>query len=173
MKDCGTTVIGIHHIKKPSEDSPKSLDGPDFRKWFLEVRGPRALINGSDVRLGVDTPDGRTLSSQDASESEKLALILRGFGRIRGDIGPIYISRAFDDQGDPLGYRRLSGIKLLFNSDQVATYEKLPNVFTFKQAKQAYGKTDQPTREFLLKCISLSLLKQPGKGQYEKLALAE
>ncbi len=55
IREFGTSVTGVHHIRKPSskpEEAPPPLE-EDPHRWFLQARGSRALINGSDVRLGV------------------------------------------------------------------------------------------------------------------------
>ena len=49
---------------------------------------------------------------------------------------------------------------------------RLPEQFSFKNAKHTYGRTDDPTRDWLLKCIALGLAKQIGRGLYQKLVVA-
>lgn len=171
-RECGTTTCMSHHIRKPSlksTETPSPLEKSDLRSWFLQARGARALINGSDVRLGVDTPsvEGQ-LRSVVAKHKEEIALVLRGFGRIRGEIGPIYLARVFDEEGLPLGYSCLTDVKLLFNPDQEAAYARLPEAFRFSEAKRVYGRRDQPTTDFLKKCQGLGLLRKVGRGLYEK-----
>jgi len=60
MRKCGTSILSLHHTRKPStnpEQAPPSLQHcSNVRGWFLQARGPRALINASDIRLGVDLP---------------------------------------------------------------------------------------------------------------------
>lgn len=161
IRDIGCTILAVHHLKKPTEApgyKPESLESGNLRRWFLQARGPRSLINGSDVRLAVDIP----------KSAAQAALVLRGFGRVRGEIPPIYLSRAFDPDGEALGYSQLTGANLLFNSTQQLAFDGLPPKFAFKTAKQIYGKTDQPTSDLLKKCISLGILHKTGHGQYEK-----
>jgi AAA domain len=130
IRDFGTTVLGVHHIRKPStkpSESPAPLEDSDIRQWFLQTRGPRSLINASDVRLAVDVP-GTSVGIRNAHPAARsqIALVLRGFGRVHGEIGPVYIARAFDDEGEPVGYRRMAGIELLFNERQEETLSQLP-----------------------------------------------
>src|SRR5262249_38071624 len=56
IKATGSSIFSAHHIRKPSmkfDDTPPSLEDGNLLRWFLQARGARALINGSDVRLGV------------------------------------------------------------------------------------------------------------------------
>jgi hypothetical protein len=55
----GVTILAVHHLRKPStksgEEAPYLEDG-DVKKWFLQARSARSLINASDVRVGIDVP---------------------------------------------------------------------------------------------------------------------
>jgi hypothetical protein len=66
-------------------------------------------------------------------------LIVRGFRRIAGEIPRMRLKRAIDDDGEPIGYNLVSQLKRL-SPDQQAVFEKLPEVFHFKDVKQAMGK---------------------------------
>jgi hypothetical protein len=177
MREADTAIVSIHHRRKPSggpgQDGPEALEGANLRRWFLQARGASVLINGCDVRLGVDEPGpacrqvkGNALA---LSDEDKGALVLRGFGRVGGEIQPTYLARVLDaEDGEPLGYRPLAGVELLFNDEQEDCFRRLPDSFTFKQAKQAYGRQDQATKDFLTKCKGLGILRQPAKGCYEK-----
>jgi hypothetical protein len=161
VRDVGCSILPVHHIRKPAQipgQLPESLERGDFRKWFLQARGPRSLVNGTDVRIGVDAPSG----------ASKAALVLRGFGRIRGEIPTMYIERVADIEGEPLGYRRMAGSHLLFNASQEEAFAGLGSSFRFKEAKHVYGKADQATTDFLKKCIAVGILRSPGRGQYHK-----
>lgn len=169
MREAGTAITGIHHIKKPSEragEVPAALEDSNVRRWFLQARGARALINGSDVRLGVDEPG--LLSGTANNNREEIALVVRGFGRVVGEIPTTFLARVCDEDGNPLGYKQATGASLLFNDDQIAAYAKLPQMFRFKEAKQAYERRDQATTDFLQKCIALNILRKTPQG-YEKL----
>ena len=75
--------------------------------------------------------------------------------------------------GEPLGYRKASGVQLLCNSEQEAAFGKFADRFPFKDAKREYGKRDQATKDFLDKCIAKGILKRVAKGVYEKVKPAE
>jgi hypothetical protein len=170
-RDCRTSIIGSHHIRKPSskpEDAPPSLDRGNLRNWFHQARGARALINGADIRLGVDIPSIQAGHQDGNEEREEIALVLRGFGRIRGEFGPTYLLRIRDEDGVPLGYRRMVGVELLFNPHQREAYKALPETFAFAEAKRTYGRQDQATTDFLQKCQGVGLLRKVGRGTYAK-----
>lgn len=161
MKTAGCSVLAIHHLRKPSNQRgaiPPRLDEGDIRKWFHQVRGAGALINNSDVRLGVATPF-----------SGAGDLVLRGFSRLSGDLPLLVLSRDFDGKGEARGYSLLTGAKRL-PAKQLEKFRQLPHTFKFKQAKLIYGKGDQPTVDFLRKCIAFDILKQDRRrGEYQKL----
>jgi hypothetical protein len=176
MRDCGTSIAAIHHLKKQSdkpEYAPPPLEGSNFRQWFRQARGCRYLINGSDVRIGIDEPGVSGAVYNSGSTQEEIALVLRGFGRVRGEIPLTYLARVLDEGGEALGYKKLTGASLLFNEGQSATFGKLPDAFRFKDAKHAYGKGPQATDDFLKKCCNLGILHKVGKGRYEKVPKGE
>jgi hypothetical protein len=164
-RNCDTSVLLVHHRRKQSRkagESAGSLENAVLRRWFEDARGASSLINGTDIRLGIDEPDIGAVGKDNAS------LVCRGFGRIRGEIGPIYLAREVDDVGDPLGYRQLTGPELLFNPKQQSALASLPADFAFKEAMAAYGHADQATSNFLGRCIAHQLVRKVSRGRYEK-----
>jgi hypothetical protein len=163
-REYGVAFLVIHHTRKPGENGVPKLDKQDTQLmlWLKEAAGHSSTINQSHTRIAVDSPDGRS-SKADA------ALVLRWHQRIKGEFGPLYLERVCDGDGKELGYRRIADVELLGNSEQIAAVKKLPPQFTFKEAKGTYGKTDDPTRKFLVKCIQLGLIRQTGRGLYERL----
>jgi len=154
----GCAVTLLHHLRKPN-DNPRftrePLEPAEWNTWFYQARGPGVLINGSDVRLGIDRPL--------LSTNEDL-LIIKGFERVNGPIPIIRITRVRDESGDPIGYKLLAGADQLTNLAHRAAYEQLPDEFNFTTAKQVYGKSDQPTIDFLNKCRSAGILQKLRKG---------
>lgn len=167
-RSVGVTIWGVHHIKKPSfkpGEEPPTIDSGDMRRWLLQARGGRALVNGSDVRIGIDLP-GVTSQIRNIKrpDQEEVALVLGGFRRVRGPIGPLYLSRAFDpDDGEPVGYRILTAVDLLFNSEHEAAFRRAPGEFTFTEAKRIYQKSDSATTHWLGKCCARGLLFKRGR----------
>lgn len=165
-RDCGTATLLVHHRRKQprkADESAGPLEKANLRQWFQDARGASALINGVDFRFGVDEPDLSAVGKDEA------ALVLRGFGRIRGEVGPLYLARDADEAGEPAGYRLLIGPELLFNPLQQDALAALPQRFTFKEAKQAYRRSDQPTSNWLERCIEIKLLRRVSRGTYEKI----
>jgi len=156
-QEFGPSFTGVHHIRKPSDIA--QYNGPkleeDAMTWMLRARGARQLINGSDVRLGIDAAEGGGAPNGN--------LVVAGFARLSGSIGPLLVERVFDDEGRPLGYRRMSGATLLSNPAQKEAFQDLPDTFTFTQAKQVYGKADQATTDFLKKCQSVGIVRHDAR----------
>ncbi len=158
----GAAILVIHHIRKPGEDGVPLLDSEEtgLMLWLKQAAGHSSIINQSHTRIAVDLPDGR--KNLDA------ALVLRWHQRIKGETGPVYVERISDDDGEPMGYRQVTGVELLGSETQKDKFKELPRQFTFKVAKQIYERADDPTRKWLLKCVSLGLIQQIGRGHYEK-----
>ena len=115
----------IHHVKKPGQDGVPSLADTPVMTWLLQACGARALVNQTDVRMGFDITastqqSAATLRAGDPAGGtvSSVALVVKGFQRLRGEFWPWYLARALDEDGEPLGYRRLTGVALLFNDDQ-------------------------------------------------------
>lgn len=154
----------IHHIKKPGENGVPALEDSQAMTWLLQACGARALVNQSDVRIAFDRASA-------AKAHEEIGLVVRGFARLRGEFGPLYLARDFDEEGNPLGYRRMTGLELLYNPEQQLAYQRLPNRFAPKDAKAIYGRADQATQDFLQKCVRVGILRKLAKGFYEKVAI--
>jgi hypothetical protein len=155
-------------LVKPSTkgDKPEPLEKcKQVRGWFDQARGASALINATDVRLGVEAPSHAALGTD---SKEEIAMVMRGFARVRGEIPLIYVARVFNKDGQPVGYKRAVGARLLFNPDQENAYNKLPPEFRFRDAQHAYDRGPQATSDFLKKCIALGILEHPFSG-YRKL----
>jgi hypothetical protein len=174
IRDCGGSIVNLHHRKKPASPRPgenvvlQSLeDDLHARQWFAQARGAGVLVNGADIRLGVDIP------GMSGVANGEIALVVRGYGRVRGEIPTLHLARVFDDDGEALGYRKVAGSTLLCNPDQERAFAALPEQFTTKQAMQAYGRQDEATSEFLKKCISKGILRKVARGLYGKVKVAE
>jgi hypothetical protein len=167
-----TSITGVHHIRKPSykrEEAPPPLE-EDPHRWFLQARGSRALINGCDVRIGIDRHRRRRATL--LADPSEVALVIGGFGRIRGNLPTTFVTRILDEEGEPQGYEKMSGTKLLFNSDQEEAFQKLPMAFRFKDAEKSYNRAAQATTDFLKKCINVGIMRKDGR-EYRKVEVAE
>jgi len=153
-------LLLLHHIRKRGEDGISSLEDTPTLEWLEEAAGARALINQTNTRIAFDRP-GRA--------GDDAAFVMKYFVKLKGESGPLYLERVCDDDGDPIGYRAIVGVHLLGNPEQEAAFQKLPPQFSFKVAKRAYGRTDDPTNKWLKKCIGANLVRQVARGLYERL----
>jgi hypothetical protein len=166
----GTASQFVHHIKKPDEKSGVAyLGDTSVMQWLNQACGARALVNQSDFRLGIDAVRDNFLNPI----AEEAALVIRGHRRVRGEFGPIYLARCFDDDGEPIGYRKLSGVDFLGNPEQRSAFEQLPRTFSFKEAMEVYGRKHQATSDFLKNCARVGLVAKPAKGRYERVGHTE
>jgi hypothetical protein len=174
IRDNSTTASMVHHIRKlPTYQGATTPDlVEDVRGWFQQARGPRQLINGADIRIGIDKCGRADMLTELDGRSVEVALALAGFGRLRGNIEPMYVGRVLGEDDKPMGHEQLRGASLLFNSDRQTAYERLPESFTFTQAKQAYGRGPQATIDFLSKCQNIGILHKEGR-QYRKVKMAD
>jgi hypothetical protein len=168
-KRYGTSFLLIHHIKKPGENGVPALEDVTAMAWLLQACGARALVNQTDCRIGLDATRGtgavlEELNSRRPSASkpgEEVALVMKGFARLRGEFGPVFLTRDFDEDGEALGYRVLKGLEHL-SSELQHVYHRLPDEFTLKTAEASYGRGAQATLNFLQKCIRAGGLRKVG-----------
>jgi len=121
LRKMGGANVFVHHLRKMSNDADRLVEDPHH--WLQNAAGSHALINGTDLRLGVE----REKNDDD--------LVLAGILRGKGRIAPIYLTRDYDSDGDVLGYRRLLSLDRL-KDEHRATLNKLPEVFGFADAKR-------------------------------------
>jgi hypothetical protein len=153
-------LLLLHHIRKHGENDISSLEDTPTLEWLEQAAGARALINQTNTRIAFDRP---------RRGGDEAAFVMKYFVKLKGESGPIYLGRVCDDDGDPIGYRTIVGVRLLGNPDQEAAFEGLPQQFKFKEAMRVYGKTDDPTSKWLKKCIGANLVRQVARGHYERL----
>jgi KaiC/GvpD/RAD55 family RecA-like ATPase len=169
VREHGMTVLVVHHLKKSStkrEEARPELEDAQLPRWFLEARGAGALINSSDVRIGID----RVSENLRFHTEREIVLVMRGFGRVRGELPTIYLERLNDTDGEPIGYAQVAGPSLLFHSGWERAYGVLPDKFRFKDAQPALGKGASSTTAFLRKCVDLGIARKVAGGGYEKTA---
>lgn len=160
----------VHHLRKPNENSSNTnLDEETLVKnSLLEMEGPRAFVNQTDVRIAVAEGNGNPA-----------ALRLKWSRRVRGESPLVLLERVFED-GEPVGYRPLTGIDFL-NPEQRRALDYLPNdgEWGFKEARQALGNAnavDTPaipapanrTNEFLVKYRQHQVIEKLAKNRYRK-----
>jgi len=160
MQEMGSTVIGVWHPRKPDATSPpdKLDQAMNVREWFHNARGPSRLINGTDVRIGVDTPSLQHCNA---------ALVIRGFRRVFGEIPTLHVARVSDDDGEPQGYTQVEGQALL-SSEDLAVLAALPPTFRYKAVEPLFSKDSRRTTEFLGRVQAANVVRKIRKGLYEK-----
>ena len=174
IAECETAITFVHHLKKPSvkpQEAPPPLE-ENPRQWFLQVRGSGNLINGCDVRIGVAMSVKAKHGEDLDGRSHDVALVIGGYGRVRGKIVPTFVGRALDEDDEALGYYEMAGVSLLFNAEQEKAYRTLSDAFRFKDAQRLYGKGAQATTDFLKKCIGVGILRKDGR-EYRKVEVSE
>jgi len=165
MRKHGCSLLVVHHLRKPKLDvSPSDLDEETRAiDWLLEMEGPRAFVNQTDVRIAIANGDGKLV-----------ALKAKWSRRVRGD-SPLYLLERVFEEGDPVGYRPLTGGDFL-NSAQQRGLDKLPDntEWSFMEARQALGEAPampapaNRTAEFLNKCMHYQVVEKLGKNRYRK-----
>jgi hypothetical protein len=150
LRKIRTAFVIPHHLRKPDRKLALPDLATDPNGWLVEASGSRALVTGADVRLGIEA----------RTEQQVGDLLVCGLARGRGQVGPLYLERAHDEAGDPIGYTSMQGLKLLSESDRVAL-QTLPtdHSFRFSDAKRALGgNSDSNTSRFLHRCMALELV---------------
>jgi hypothetical protein len=154
----GCAFLIVHHLRKPSEDAGlRALESCSVANWLLEMEGPRAFLNQTDVRIAIAE-----------SDSESVALRVKWSRRICGDSPLVLLERVRGEDGEPAGYRQLTGEALL-SPERRSALEKLPAEFSFKEAKAALDRSDDPSNKFLAACRQLGVVEKLGRGRYRKL----
>jgi KaiC/GvpD/RAD55 family RecA-like ATPase len=153
--------LNVHHPRKRTFQNPVSLV-KDRMAWFEEAAGSRALINGTDARLGVELAHKRA------------DLAFAGFVRSLGFIEPQYLKRVCDDSGKPQGYQRLAGADFL-NEHYRETFVNLPCKFRFRDVfEELGGSSGSNANAFLRQCVMLGLARKSADGsKYVKTNLDE
>jgi hypothetical protein len=147
-----TAFVLIHHVRKPDDKKrPKKLIEDHALAWLLQAAGPRAFVNQTDVRIALES-------------GETGEILVKVYTKLSGESGLMIVERVFDNNGEPIGYRRKTGAALLKNAHQQQALESLPlsEPFSFTEAKRIYGRSDQATIDWLRKCQGLGLVERFG-----------
>jgi hypothetical protein len=154
----GAAFLLVHHISKRRGARAGRLEESAALDWLERAAGSRAIINHTDVRLG--------LAHHKAGDGT--LLVLRGHARTRGEVGPYLVRRVFEAGGDPLGYERAAADPCLLNNpEQEAIYRGLNTEFRYRDAHLAYGKSHSSTNLFLFKLLQLGLATKVAHGELQ------
>jgi hypothetical protein len=152
------TVWLNHHInKEPTHVAdraamPALRDNP--RRWLERSRGGKNLMNASDGRAGFE-------------EQGEDRVLVAGFRRARGKIGPFDIARQLDEDGEPLYYRRLNSAELL-DDEEARLYGKLPQEFRTLDVKGLGVGHNQTCDRLLKHWQEQAIIRRVRKGVYQK-----
>ena len=157
-RETGTAFLLIHHLRK----TDRKVELPDLNvtpilDWLQEAAGTRSFINQTDVRMGVSADRKAKVES----------LVLKFFVKLRGEYGPVYVERIFEE-GEPVGYRRLSGPALLRNTEYERLFAILPDQFRYCEAEKVTGKRSSSLVHFIRKCEAVGILSKDPLGYYRK-----
>jgi hypothetical protein len=151
--------VFTHHLRKRGKEARPSLVD-ETHAFFQESCGALALVNHTDLRLGIDV-----------STKGEADLVLAGFLRGIGKVGPFHLAREYDDDGEPDGYRMLSGVEHL-NGPYRAAYHALPDQFRFKDIKTGFGgKSASNANAMREECLNLRLIEKMENGLYKKVVI--
>jgi len=127
-----------------------------------EAIGSGAIINGPDIRLGIDA-----WTLDDTAE-----VIIRGFEREEDDeFSPIKLKRIFGDDGKPIAYGVPVSLAINLNVQDRTAWDKLPEGdFQWEEIAKAYGGNSvKMQRAFKDRCVTAGVLRQVRHGIYRKL----
>jgi hypothetical protein len=158
--------IFIHNLRKQNK-SLKADERPDLfntdvpvTDWLQEGAGFLGLINQSFSRIGFAKP----------KKDQNSELGLRTFVKGRGEVGPWFINREYDDSGEPIGYKRLQGADLLSETDRELLF-RLPvnESINFTKLLDILVEGNMSRKpfvaKFLLRCVDAGVIKTSGKDR--------
>jgi hypothetical protein len=165
-RKCKCAFLIVHHLRKPGENAPPALKDSTVSTWLQAMEGPRGFFNQTDVRIAVAEGDGR--------DNNPAALEMKWTVRTYGDSPLAQVERVFDEDGEPIGYRRLTGVGLLDDRKR-AVLEGLAEEFSTADAKARraalrLGDANDPTNKFLAECRHLRIIEKLGRGRWRKRA---
>jgi len=165
-----TSFLVLHHIRKTIDEGyMRHVENTDTMSWLTLACGARALVNQTATRIAFGPclmPPEMNNNAEEIALRDSVGLVMRWFEKSRGQSAPVYLRRNMDEHGEPIGYEAMTGPDLLFNEQMKQAWLKLPKdrEFTFKEAKEIYGKHSPATLNWLQKCIAVGIVKQAGKG---------
>lgn len=152
-----STWLVVHHRRKEDRQSPSIALDENPQQWMQEVAGSLALVNQTDTRLGC------------VAGSHNTDLTVAGFIRGLGPIATLSLGRTLDENGDPVGYHRMTGLDALNTKDR-SVWLQLPDRFSVPAVKQLLGGTSiSNVYRFLNLCVKAGLAqKTPERGVYAR-----
>jgi hypothetical protein len=160
MRETGCTFDFVHHMKKTTwsnNDGPSDDSSASAREVLKNTRGASALVNNADARWSI------TRSGKDKGE---IAFRIGGYLRGVGEHPPIAVARVCDEDGNPIGYRRLGGVSML--TDQCRkVYDGLPEKFRWKDLEPYFQTSDNAKTLFIKAATSAGIVEKRGKEYFK------
>jgi hypothetical protein len=159
LQDVDCCWLLIHHLRKQhqSAEAPRpNLEDENLPvlTWLENLSGSRALVNQTFTRIGIDH------TNRQAAE-----LVIRGYFKGKGQFGPFFLSRIYDDSGEPLGYEKLTGAGML-TLNQKADLQKVlaaGPTLAFNELADLLGKST--ASRFLGVCKAAGIVTIHGQDQ--------
>ena len=158
MQETGCTFQFVHHRKKSSSPNDGSFaqEPASARDALKESRGASALVNGADARWIITRPQ---------KADDELAFTIGGYLRGRGEHPTIHVTRVFDEEGNPIGHRRIGGVALLSENHR-EVFNTLPDEFRWRDLEKHFP-GNRSKQLFRDACFGARVLEQGG-GKYRK-----
>lgn len=141
----------MHHPRKADRQAPPpNLEDEKVRvlSWLQEAAGMRALVNQTSTRIAV-------------SESERAALLMRGYRKMKGETPFIYIERVNDD-GVDVGYKVATGTPML-SLNHKAWFQKVAGrTFRFLELVTFLDAHHSQVTRFVGSCLQAGLAQEEG-----------
>ncbi len=153
----------IHHLRKPpaNAETPKAAlddDSIPVLTWLESLAGSRSLVNQTFTRIGIDRTSRKSAD-----------LVVRGYFKGRGEFGPLYLERKYDEAGEPIGFVKLAGAGML-SLNQRADLQKVLSIgisHSFGELANLLGKSG--ASRMLGACRAAGLVREIGrKGQKDR-----
>lgn len=111
------------------------------------------------------------MEREKATLSVKVSVVLhmKWSRSVHGDSHLLLLDRAYSEDGEPLGYRQMTGLDKL-SVEHRQLFEKLPGEFGFREAQRAIDRGGSATNSLLEQCKGLELIRKLPNGKYKKLA---
>jgi hypothetical protein len=150
------SVLLKHHIRKHGSDKGEQVTNPlfnaDIMEWLEQASGARALINQSTIRIGFD--------KHVTGDAE---IVIKGHTKLSGPFGPILLKKVLDEDGEAIGWVRVSGVHLISSTNgERAAFLSFSDEFTFKQVLEKAGNTNKTTA-WIKGWIGLSVVEKVGQ----------
>ncbi len=148
----GAAFLFAHHLTKDSDSTEflAAFDTLPIADVFKDTRGSGAIIFNADMRFRLAKPPA-------TREPSAVAFRMRCYLRGVGETPKITVARVLNNDGDPIGHRRLGGIDML-SAEHRAVFERMPDEFRWKDLETYFSKSESKKQQFIAACFSSAVL---------------